>query len=77
MTTVQEVLEAAKHLSPVEQLEVIRALSGSLQLHYAEQGGSQPARVLGLHKGQLWMSDDFDAELPDEFWLGTDDEPAT
>jgi len=45
MTTVQEVLEAAKHLSPVEQLEVIRALSGSLQSHYANHG-EQPTRVL-------------------------------
>jgi hypothetical protein len=76
MTTVQEVLEAAKHLSPVEQLEVIRALSGSLQLHYTEQTTGQPTRVLGLRKDQVWISDDFDAELPDEFWFGNDNEPA-
>lgn len=25
-------------------------------------------RVLGLGKGKTWMSDDFDDELPDEFW---------
>ena len=28
-------------------------------------------RVLGAHPG-AWMSDDFDAPLPDEFWLGKD-----
>lgn len=28
---------------------------------------SQP-RVFGLGKGKTWMSDDFDDELPDEFW---------
>lgn len=28
--------------------------------------------VLGLHQGQVWMSDDFDAPLPDSFWLGED-----
>ena len=33
---------------------------------------SQP-RVLGLHAGQGWMSDDFTAELPDSFWLGEDE----
>jgi hypothetical protein len=76
MTTVQEVLEAAKHLSPVEQLEVIRALSGALQSQYAQQPVRQPTRVLGLRKDQVWISSDFDAELPDEFWLGSDDEPA-
>lgn len=25
-------------------------------------------RPLGLFKGQIWMSDDFDDPLPDEFW---------
>lgn len=27
-------------------------------------------RVFGQHQGQMWMSDDFDDPLPDEFWLG-------
>lgn len=29
-------------------------------------------RVMGLHAylGKGWMSDDFDEELPDSFWLG-------
>ena len=27
-------------------------------------------RILGLHLGSVWMSDDFNAELPDSFWLG-------
>lgn len=27
-------------------------------------------RVAGLNRGQIRMSDDFDAPLPDEFWLG-------
>jgi antitoxin (DNA-binding transcriptional repressor) of toxin-antitoxin stability system len=25
-------------------------------------------RIAGLGKGTIWMSDDFDDELPDEFW---------
>lgn len=30
-------------------------------------------RIPGLHKGTvLYISDDFDAPLPDEFWLGKD-----
>lgn len=28
------------------------------------------ARVAGLHRGAAWMSEDFDAPLPDEFWAG-------
>lgn len=30
-------------------------------------------RILGLREGQVWMSDDFDDELPDSFWLGEDE----
>lgn len=30
-------------------------------------------RVFGLHKGQGWISDDFDDELPDSFWFGEDE----
>ena len=31
-------------------------------------------RIIGLHEhlGHAWMSDDFNAELPDSFWLGED-----
>lgn len=27
-------------------------------------------RIPGLHAGAMQMADDFDAPLPDEFWLG-------
>jgi antitoxin (DNA-binding transcriptional repressor) of toxin-antitoxin stability system len=31
---------------------------------------AEPAqRVAGLHEGQGWVSEDFDAPLPDESWL--------
>jgi antitoxin (DNA-binding transcriptional repressor) of toxin-antitoxin stability system len=33
--------------------------------------GPRPARVAGLHTGAITTSEDFDAPLPDEFWLGT------
>ncbi len=29
-----------------------------------------PKRMPDLHFGQTWVSDDFDAPLPDSFWLG-------
>jgi antitoxin (DNA-binding transcriptional repressor) of toxin-antitoxin stability system len=29
-------------------------------------------RTAGLHKGAMTISDDFDAPLSDEFWLGKD-----
>jgi antitoxin (DNA-binding transcriptional repressor) of toxin-antitoxin stability system len=33
-------------------------------------GASLPKRIMGLDEGAIWMSDDFDEPLPDEFWLG-------
>ncbi len=33
-------------------------------------------RILGVHAGKVWISDDFDSELPDAFWMGGDDELA-
>ncbi len=27
-------------------------------------------RVFGQHKGKVWMSDDFNTPLPDDFWTG-------
>ncbi len=30
------------------------------------------SRVAGLHQNAIWISDDFDALLPDDFWLGTE-----
>jgi hypothetical protein len=48
MTTVQDILNAARALSPVEQLKIIQALSHALKQHYAQelQRGAQPPRVL-------------------------------
>ena len=31
-----------------------------------------PKRVFGQFQGQLSIADDFDAELPDSFWLSDD-----
>jgi len=36
-------------------------------------GTEKKHRVLGLGRGTIWMSEDFNDELPDEFW-GFDDE---
>ena len=36
-----------------------------------QPASAQPTRrIAGLHAGQTWVSDDFDAPLPDSFWLG-------
>jgi len=32
---------------------------------------SRKPRTFGQHKGKAWMSEDFNAPLPDNFWLGS------
>ncbi|CAN1209388.1 DUF2281 domain-containing protein [Tumidithrix helvetica PCC 7403] len=53
----------------VEVLSFIRAAKNKM-VQSSQRLGFQ--RVAGLHKGQIWMSDDFNEPLPDEFWLGDD-----
>ena len=36
----------------------------------AEPSKTVTRRTPGLGKGTIWMASDFDAELPDSFWLG-------
>ena len=36
---------------------------------------SNQPRIAGLNAGPLWMSDDFNAPLPDSFWLGEEEAP--
>lgn len=40
----------------------------------AEMWGNSP-RIAGLNAGSIWMSDDFDEPLPDEFWTGKKAQP--
>lgn len=32
---------------------------------------SKQSRVPGLHRGKIWVSDDFDEPLGEKFWLGS------
>jgi hypothetical protein len=33
-----------------------------------DSSSSPKKRVFGLHQGKIWMSDDFNDPLPDDFW---------
>lgn len=77
MSTTLTIQEAQKQLSQLLELaqaghEVIIQDShkGKARLVAVVEPKQQRPRVFGLHEGQVWMSDDFDAPLPDSFWLG-------
>jgi antitoxin (DNA-binding transcriptional repressor) of toxin-antitoxin stability system len=46
------------------------ALKGKARLVPVASAQPRGPRIFGLHEGETWMSDDFNAPLPDSFWLG-------
>lgn len=69
-TEMVDVAEAQAHLK-----ELVRRVSEGLQVILSEN--EKPVarlmplrkRIAGLDAGSTWTSDDFDAELPDPFWM--------
>ena len=74
MVSIQVEIEFDELLKIVDQLpdEKKHALSEHLAVSTTEAEKPKKPRVLGLHPGAFQPSDDFDAPLPDEFWLGED-----
>jgi len=54
--------------------ENIRAKTARIIVMYEElpTAEAKPKRVFGQFRGKIRVAKDFDAELPDEFWLGKD-----
>jgi hypothetical protein len=59
-------------LAPHERQEVMRYLERHQDTPAAEPP-KQRIAGLGAKYGKTWMSDDFNDELPDEFWFGEDE----
>ncbi len=81
MSTTLTIEEAQSQLSRLLELaqaghEVVIGdpQKGKARLVPITEPPPQGPRVLGLHEGEAWMSDDFDAPLPDSFWLGEKEE---
>lgn len=75
MSTTLSVAEAQGKLSQLLELaqaghEVIiqDSQNGQARLVPLEMPAKSGSRRFGLHSGEVWMSDDFSAPLPDSFW---------
>ena len=66
-----EVQEAGKHLKELVSL-VVKGEHIILSENDTPIAQLIPIskRVAGLHAGEIWSSDDFDAPLPEQFWTG-------
>ncbi len=75
MTKTVDICERHEGLSELISLaqagtEVILANGGTPLARIVPVEPMTTKRIMGLHEGQTWMSDDFDAPLPEDFWGG-------
>lgn len=50
--------------------EIVIAQNGQPLARLEPVQRTKKKRVAGLNRGTIWTSEDFDAPLPDDFWLG-------
>lgn len=75
MVTTIDIRKAQPQLTELLQLtsagDEVLIVEGDRHLARLIPAATPPAkRVAGLHRGAIWISEDFDEPLPDEFWLG-------
>ena len=67
MATYQEVLEEARQLSSEEQEQLRQALEKLAKHSAPQEPEPKKNRTPGLSRGRIWISDDFNDPLPDEY----------
>ncbi|MDY6936384.1 MAG: DUF2281 domain-containing protein [Cyanobacteriota bacterium] len=76
---VENLLEKLQKLLPEQQRQVLTFVEfllfqqeNSIEQPILATVGSETSkpRVFGQYRGRIWMSEDFNDPLPDEFWLG-------
>lgn len=65
--SIEVVIKSAKNGEEIVLEENGKPIAKITPIEEAEQTNPKQ-RIFGLGKGKTWMSDDFDDELPDEFW---------
>jgi hypothetical protein len=67
---IESIIQTLRVLSPERQQEVLDFADFLAQKGNGVDASDVPEkRILGLHEGKGWMSDDFNEPLPDDFWL--------
>jgi mRNA-degrading endonuclease RelE of RelBE toxin-antitoxin system len=70
--TTSELIAKLQTLAPEQQQQVLDFVEFLAQKYAQPEQIQQPLqkRIPDLNKGEIWMSDDFNDPLPDEFWFG-------
>jgi mRNA-degrading endonuclease RelE of RelBE toxin-antitoxin system len=70
LDTTSEIIAKLQTLAPEQQQQVLDFVEFLAQKYVIPQEIPKKQRVFGLFKDKIWMSDDFNDPLPDEFWMG-------
>lgn len=68
----EQLLSQAARLQGVDADRLLHHLVDGALDQLASPPPASALRIPGLHAGQYTIRDDFDAPLPDNFWLGAD-----
>ena len=68
--TIVNELESVPEDLLIEILNFIRTVKSQNVNQDIQLSETTNQRIPGLHQGEIWISDDFNDPLPDEFWLG-------
>jgi hypothetical protein len=72
MTTLETIVSELASAPETLLLEVLDFIHSAKNNSNLSSNSSLTPRIPGLHQGQIWISEDFNDPLPDEFWLGED-----
>ncbi len=71
LSNLNELPEEEQNAIASQIIKVLGLDNGSVHNDYVESMDKKPkSRTPGLGKGTIVIADDFDAPLPDSFWLG-------
>jgi hypothetical protein len=70
MTTLETIISELSSAPESLLLEVASFIRSAKDNTIASENSSGSPRTPNLHQGEIWMSDDFNDSLPDEFWIG-------
>lgn len=72
MTILETIIRELSSAPEALLLQVFNLIQSTKEDDTLVSNLSNSPRIPGLHQGEIWMSDDFNDPLPDEFWLGED-----
>jgi hypothetical protein len=72
MTTLEMIVSELNSVPKPLLEEVLSFIRSAKNKNMQSPKKSNFQRIAGLHEGQVWISDDFNDSLPDEFWFGDD-----